>query len=292
MKHAPRIRRSLGVVAAGLFLFLYAPLAVVIAYSFNSARYGTVWQGFTLQWYRVLWENPLALAALKNTLLLAGISTVVATVLGTMLGLGMSRQPFPGRAFFSWLMHVPVVIPEIVMAVALLMFFALVNHWTRLLPMGLSTMILAHVTFEIPFVAIVVRARLAGMDPALEEAARDLGANGWQTFWHVTFPLALPGIMAGGLLAFTLSLDDFVVSFFTKGPGSDTLPILIYSSVKRGLTPEINALSTVMIVLSILATVGLTLLQRDRPVGRKPVRRRQTDSVPPQKGCAPDTLPA
>jgi spermidine/putrescine transport system permease protein len=160
------------------------------------------------------------------------------------------------------MLYLPVFIPDVVMAVSLLLFYSLARSWFGLFELGLTTMILAHVTFQIPFVAIVVRARLAGLDPALEEAAHDLGANEWQTFRHVTLPLILPGVLAGGMLAFTLSLDDFVVSFFTSGPGSTTLPILIYSSVKRGLTPDINALSTLIILASVTATVLIALLRR------------------------------
>lgn len=248
-----------------LYLFLYAPLAVVVVYSFNLARYGAGWKGFTWKWYEVLWNNPLALAAARNTLILAAASTLIATVLGTMLGIGLARYHFPGKRLAAWTLYIPVVIPDIVMAVALMFFYALLREWLGLFQLGLGTMILAHVTFQIPFVAIIVRSRLAGLDPALEEAARDLGATPWQTFWQVTFPLILPGVMAGGMLAFTLSLDDFVVSFFTTGPGATTLPILIYSSVKRGITPDINALSSLMILVSVIATVLVTLLQRARP---------------------------
>jgi spermidine/putrescine transport system permease protein len=146
----------------------------------------------------------------------------------------------------------------------MLLFFALVRSWLGIFELGMATMIVAHITFQIPFVAIVVRARLAGMDPAVEEAAHDLGANGWQAFRHVTLPLIMPGVLAGALLAFTLSIDDFVISFFTTGPGATTLPILIYSSVKRGITPDINALSTLMILVSVIGTVGVALLQRPR----------------------------
>jgi spermidine/putrescine transport system permease protein len=252
------------VAAALLYVFLYAPIVVVIVFSFNAARHGVGWQGFTTQWYRVLFDNKQALAAAENTLLLAVASTVVATALGTMLGYGLNRYDIPGRRFFTRLLYLPVFIPDIVMAVSLLLFYSLVRKWIGLFELGLQTMILAHVTFQIPFVAIVVRSRLAGLDPALEEAAHDLGANAWQAFWRVTFPLILPGILAGGMLAFTLSLDDFVVSFFTSGPGSTTLPILIYSSVKRGITPDINALSTLIVLASVLATVTVTLLQRSR----------------------------
>ena len=253
----------LGAVSGLLGVFLYAPLVVVVVFSCNAARYGTAWHGFTLRWYRALWQNPVALGAARNTLVLGLISTLLATVLGTMLGMGLHRAPFPGRKFFAWAMLVPVVVPDIVMAVALLLFFALGRGWFGLFELGLGTMIAAHVTFQIPFVALVVRARLAGLDPALHEAARDLGAGPAQAFWRVTFPLLGPGIMAGAMLAFTLSLDDFVVSFFTAGPGSGTLPILIYSSVKRGITPDINALSSLLVLASLLATVALVLLERN-----------------------------
>jgi spermidine/putrescine transport system permease protein len=253
----------LSTIATGLYVFLYAPIVVIIVYSFNAARFGTVWESFTTKWYGALLQDSAALSATKNTLLLAVISTGIATILGTLLGFGMTRFDFPGRKIFDRLLYVPVFVPDIVFAVSLLLFYSLVRNLIPALELGLTTMILAHVTFQISFVAIVVRARLAGLDPALEEAARDLGAGEWQTFLHVTLPLMLPGVLAGGMLAFTLSLDDFVVSFFTSGPGSTTLPILIYSSVKRGLTPEINALATLIIIISALATVSLTWLQKN-----------------------------
>ena len=251
-------------ISAPLYLFLYAPIAVVIVYSFNASRFGAGWHGFTTKWYHVLVSNPQALSAAKNTIILAVISTFLATILGTMLGVGLNRYWFPGKRMISWFLYIPVVIPDIVMAVAMMMFFSLVRDWIGLFDLGLGTMIIAHVTFQISFVAIVVKSRLIGLDPSLEEAARDLGATPWLTFWKVTFPLILPGILAGGMLAFTLSLDDFVVSFFTAGPGSTTLPILIYSSVKRGITPDINALSTLIILASIAGTVLATLLQRSK----------------------------
>jgi spermidine/putrescine transport system permease protein len=187
---------------------------------------------------------------------------VVSTVLGTLLGIGLARYRFPGKKLFSMLMYIPVVIPDIVMAVALLLMFALLRHWLGIFELGMTTMILAHVTFQIPFVAVVIRARLVGADPAIEEAAHDLGATGFQTFRYVTLPMIAPAVVAGAALAFTLSLDDFVVSFFTTGPGATTLPILIYSSVKRGITPDINALSTLIVLISIVATVATTLMQK------------------------------
>lgn len=264
-------RRSwtLNLAAAVLYAFLYAPIVVVMVYSFNSARFGGAWTGFTTEWYRALLSNSTALAAAKNTLLLGIFSTAISTVLGTLLAFGLSRYRFPGRGLFARLLLVPVFIPDVVLAVALLLTYSLVRTWTGFLELGLGTMILAHVTFQIPFVAIVVRSRLVGLDSSLEEAARDLGASEWQTFRHVTLPLILPGVLAGAMLAFTLSLDDFVVSFFTSGPGSTTLPILIYSSVKRGITPDINALSTFIILASIGGTVLVALLQHLRAPGSR-----------------------
>lgn len=249
-------------VSLAVFLFLYAPLAVVVLFSFNNAPHGAVWRGFTTRWYPTLLKNDQALDAAWNTLLLAFSSTVIATVLGTMLGFAQARYLTRGQAFVRWIMHLPVFIPDIVMAVSLLLFYALIRQATGWMQLGLGTMILAHVTFQIPFVAIVVKARLANIDPAFEEAARDLGAGTRQTFFHVTLPLIRPGVLAGALLAFTLSLDDFVISFFTAGPGSTTLPILIYSSVKRGISPDINALSSLLIVASFSGILLLTILQK------------------------------
>ncbi len=257
-----RIGWPLWLTSALLYLFLYAPLAVVLVYSFNSARYGGPWQGFTTRWYTGLLDSQEKLDAVRNTFVLAGASTAIATVLGTLLGFGLIRYRFPGKKLFSFLMYIPVVIPDIVMAVAMLMAYAWVRDKFGLLQLGMTTMILSHVTFQIPFVAIVVRSRLVGMDPAIEEAAHDLGATSWQTFRHVTLPLIFPAVVAGAMLAFTLSLDDFVVSFFTTGPGSTTLPILIYSSVKRGITPDINALSTLIVLVSVIGTLVVTLLER------------------------------
>jgi spermidine/putrescine transport system permease protein len=253
-------RLPLPIAAAIIYAFLYAPIAAVIFQSFNRARRGAEWQGFTTLWYRELFDNDLALHATVVTLMLAAASTALSTILGTLLALGLNRGRFFGRAFTELSLRTVIVVPDIVMAVSLLTFYAIVRNWLGIFNPGLFTMTLAHVTFQIPFVTLIVRARLAGMDASLIEAARDLGASGWQTFWHVTLPSIWPGILAGGLLAFTLSLDDFVVSFFTTGPGATTLPILIYSTVKRGLTPDINALSTLLVLASVAATVVIMLL--------------------------------
>jgi len=257
-------RAPLWLAALGVYVFLYLPIAVVVAYSFNAAKRGGPWRGFTTEWYATLLQSPDKLAAVGNTLVLAVASTTLSTVLGTLLGYGLSRYQFPGRKLFAGLIYFPVVLPDIVAAIALLIFYSLLRDLTGLFALGLTTMILAHVTFQIPFVAIIVRSRLADLDPALEEAAHDLGANPWQKFRHVTLPLMMPGVLAGAALAFTLSIDDFVISFFTAGPGSTTLPILIYSSVKRGITPDINALSTVIVLVSIAGTIAVTRLLRPR----------------------------
>ncbi|HMJ90636.1 MAG TPA: ABC transporter permease [Candidatus Acidoferrum sp.] len=252
---------SLGALSVVLFAFLYAPLAVVVVNSFNAAPRGGDWRGATLHWYEALSQNSVALDATRNTILLALGSTAIATVIGTSLALGLAGTRFRGKRTIETAILLPIVIPDIVMAIALLLLFHEARERLNVLQPGLLTMTLAHVTFQIPFVAMIVRARLAGFDRTLEEAAHDLGADRWQTFWRVKFPLICPGILAGALLAFTLSIDDFVVSFFTTGPGATTLPIYIYSSVKRGITPEINALSTLFIVVAIVATASLALLQ-------------------------------
>ena len=241
-----------------LYLFLYLPLAMVVTQSVNASRYGFEWGGLTTKWYASAWNDPQIAMALKNTLALAISSTVIATVLGTLLGYGLARHGFRGKQLVTRLVWLPVAVPDIVLAVSLLLLYSVVRQWTGLFQLGLGTMIVGHVTLQAPFVALVVRARLAGLDPALEEAAADLGATRWQRVRHVTLPLLRPGILAGALLAFALSLDDFIVSFFTSGPGSTTLPIYIYSAVKRGVTAEIHAVSTFLIAAALFGTIVVT----------------------------------
>ncbi len=257
-------------ISYGIYGFLYLPILLIMIYSFNQARYGLVWRGFTFDWYIQLFQNTITLQATINTLILAVISTLISTILGTLLGYGLHRYRFPGKRLFQGIMYLPVIIPDIVMAIALLLFYKFVRNYTGLFELGMGTMILAHVTFQISFVAIVVRSRLLALDITLEEAAHDLYASSWQTLRHVTFPLIAPGIIAGALLAFTLSIDDFVISFFTSGPTSTTLPILIYSSVRRGVTPEINALSTLIVLVTIITVIGINAL------GRSPISRNST----------------
>lgn len=260
----------LGGAAVVLYLFLYAPLGVVVVFSFNAARHGLLWEGFTWHWYRVLWEDTAARAAVGRSLGLALASTAVATGLGTALAWGLHRLTPRWRTRWRRWLVVPVFVPDIVLAAALLLFFALARQATGWGQLGWGTLVLAHVTFQIPYVTLVVSARLAGLDPAMEEAARDLGATPGQAFRRVTLPLILPGVLAAALLAFTLSLDDFVVSFFTSGPGTTTLPVLIYASVKRGLTPEIHALSTLLVLAAVAGTVGVVLLRRRGAVNSAP----------------------
>ena len=234
------------------YIFLYLPIVILVVFSFNASRYASgAWRGFSLQWYASLFSNEAIGVALKNTLVVAGVSTFISTVFGTMVALAMERYRFCGKLAFDALLYLPIIIPDIAMAVMLLLFFVL-SH-ARL---GLISIIISHVAFNISFVAVVVRARLAYFDVSLEEAAQDLYANEWQTFRRVTLPLIMPGILGGALLAFTLSIDDFVITFFTSGPGSTTLPLRIYSMVKLGITPEINALSSIMLLVS----MGLVLL--------------------------------
>ncbi len=240
------------------YVFLYAPIIILIIFSFNASKFVTGrWHGFTLIWYQKLFVDEAIGAALRNSLYISLVATFVSTIFGTMVSLAMERYNFWGKMPFDALLYLPIIIPDIAMAVMLLLFFVMVK-----IPLGKLTIIISHIAFDISFVAIVVRARLAQFDSALEEAAQDLYANNWKTFRYVTFPLLMPGILAGALLAFTLSLDDFVITFFTAGPGSSTLPLRIYSLVKLGVTPEINALSAVMLLASFLLVVLSVWLQK------------------------------
>lgn len=247
--------------ATFVYAFLYAPIAILIIYSFNASRYSSVWGGFSLDWYVELFRDEAIAQALLNSLIVAAFSTLIATIIGTMTAFALERYSFRSRAFLDSVMYLPIIIPEIVQGISLLLLFALIFNLIRSLfgfgpELGLPTIVIAHVVFNISYVTVVVRARLRGFDRTLEEAAMDLGADPRQTFRRVTLPLIMPGVLGGALLAFTLSFDNFVITFFTAGPGSTTLPLMIYSQVKRGVTPEINALST----LILLASVGLILL--------------------------------
>ena len=245
------MRRSplLWIASFGVYAFLYVPLAVVVVFSFNDSRLNAEWVGFTLDWYRKLAGNGEMLHAAANSLLIALVSSALATVLGTMAGIAMHR--FRSR-LLPFMTLTPVAMPEILLGVSLLIFFITVFGEESL---SLLTVIIAHTTFCIGFVAIIVRARLAGMDESIFEAARDLGATPWQTFRLVTLPLIMPGVIAGALMAFTLSIDDFVITFFTAGAGVPTLPLTIYTMIKIAVTPEVNAVSTLLMLLTLTMIV-------------------------------------
>ncbi|MBS1197933.1 MAG: ornithine carbamoyltransferase [Proteobacteria bacterium] len=235
--------------ALATYAFLYIPLAVVVLFSFNDSELNAAWVGFTTRWYGHLLANEALLQAAGNSLLIAFVSSTFATLLGTMAGLAMHRWRL---RLLPFLVLTPVAMPEILLGVSLLLFFRQVLDLT----LGMFSILVAHITFSIGFVAIIVRARLAGMDESIFEAARDLGASPWRTFTRITLPLILPGIVAGYLMAFTLSIDDFVITFFVAGVGMSTLPLQIYSMIKVAVTPEINAVSTLLMALT-LTMIGL-----------------------------------
>ena len=239
------------------FAFLYVPIAVLIAFSFNSARTGATWQCFSLQWYERVFSNTRILEAAANSLIVAALATVGSVVIGTLMAIAMERYQFRAKLAWDALLYLPVIIPEIVMGISLLIFFAAIN-----LSRGIVTLVISHIAFCMPFVYLTMRARLADFDRSLEEAAQDLGADEWTTFRRITLPLLMPGIISSALLAFTLSLDDFVISFFVTGVGSQTLPVYIWGQIRRGITPEINAISTLMLLLSIVLVIVAQLIQR------------------------------
>ncbi len=283
-------RRSPFVIISTIlvYFFLYAPIIVLVLYSFNSSKANVTFDGFIpsfgnvrvvggdiaqspcgpFHWFCELSKNREVTNAAKNTLTIAFIATIVSTIIGTMAALALQRYNFRLKTFSQISLYIPIVIPEIVMGIGILILFsqlfAYLNNLFGLsgdsrLSLGLSTVIVSHIAFMVPFVTLVVQARLQGFDKAYEEAAMDLGANEWITFRRITFPMILPGVLSGALLAFTLSLDDFVITFFTNGPGSTTLPIYVYGLLRRIITPQVNALSTVWITIVFIAVF---LLQR------------------------------
>ncbi len=254
-----------------VFAFLYIPILLLIVFSFNDSQLNLNWEGFTLDWYRALAEDSVLIEAFKNSLIIAAITTVLSVVLGTVGAWLLHRYCYPARKFINTLIFVPMAIPEIIMGVSLLILFSGVFRWLEgyqeaawapqwfadlNLDLGYATVIIAHTTFCFPFVLVAVQARLAGADPSLEEAAMDLGATPLRAFWHVMVPYMLPAIISGALMAFTLSMDEIIVTYFTAGPDSQTLPLKIFGRVKKGLDPSLNAISTIFI----LATAALVIL--------------------------------
>lgn len=254
---------------SGVFVFLYTPLLILMLFSFNDSKANIVWKGFTLKWYAKAFENEQLREALFNSLLIAGVTTMISLVLGALMAFMFWRFKFPLKGALESGMNLPIVVPEICFGVAVLLFFSSIKFQTDLpdpitlsqiiaqlpYPLNLLQIIIAHVAFAFPFVAIVVRARLEGFNHELEAAALDLGATPFQAFRDVIVPHMKPALIAGGLLAFTLSLDDFVITFFASGPGTITFPVKVYSMVRFSVTPEVNAASTIVIIITVLAVV-------------------------------------
>ena len=246
-----------------VYLFLYAPLLALMAFSFNTSRRNIVWKGFTFDWYWQALTDVDLLQAFANSLTIALIATLASVALGALAAVALWRFRFPGRGAFEGGLALPIVAPEICMGVAMLVFFTRVLPWPDDLPwpLDLGAITIAHIAFCFPLVAVVVRARLASFNRELEEAARDLGAGEWRVFFDILVPHMRPALLAGGLLAFTTSLDDFVITFFTAGPDTETFPVEVYSMVRFSVTPEVNAASTLLIVVTVALTVLAVRLQ-------------------------------
>ena len=249
--------RALKAGAAAVYGFLYAPIVILVVFSFNASKRNATWRGATLDWYRQMFSDSEVIGALLRSLEIAALSTLLATAIGTLAAVALSRYEFRGKSLYNLLIFLPIAMPEVVIGLALLTLFVSLQ-----VTLGLWTVILAHAAFTTSFVVIVVRARLHGYERELDEAAADLGATPWQTFLHVTLPIIAPGILAGALLAFTLSFDDFVITFFNSGAGSTTLPLKVYSMIKFGVSPMINAVSTTMLVVTLAAMLCADRLER------------------------------
>lgn len=242
-----------------VILFIYLPIFFVVLYSFNESKSTAIWGGFSLKWYEELFRSRDLMEALRNSLVLGVLSCAVSAVIGTIGAVGMARSHFKSKGVMEYLSSLPIMIPEIILGMIFMAFFSLLN-----LPFGMVTLVIAHTAFCIPYILMMVKARLAGMDKSLEEAARDLGATPVRTFFDVTLPLLMPAVMSGSLLAFAMSLDDVVISIFVNGPRLSTLPIKVYTQMKFGVTPEINALCTIMLGATLLALLLYNLLKKLR----------------------------
>lgn len=250
MRHGPSLFLKVMLVLG--FAFLYAPIVLLIIFSFNESKLVTVWAGFSTKWYVSLWSNQGLMDAAEMSVYVALTASTIAAVLGVLAGFALARVPqFLGRTLFSGMILAPLVMPEVITGLSLLLAFIAIS-----LDRGFVTIVIAHATFSMAYVAIVVQARLAGFDRSVEEAAQDLGAKPMTVFFRITLPMIMPGVVAGWLLSFTLSLDDLVIASFTAGPGSTTLPMKIFSSVRLGVTPEINAIATILIGLVAVGAVS------------------------------------
>lgn len=245
------------------FIFLFAPILVLVLYSFNSSKMNIIFEGFTLNWYKELFNNKDLLAAFFNTIIIAVTSTVISTIIGTISAIGLYKYNFPLKKVINGLIYIPIVIPEIVLGISLLSVYTIVS-----LKLGMFSLILSHIAFSIPFVITSVRSTLTLLPKEYEEAAYDLGANKFKVLTQITLPLIMPGVISGATLALTLSLDDVVISYFTAGPGSNTLPLKIYSMIKTGITPDVNALSTLMLISTIII-LTLSAVYQSRKIVRR-----------------------
>jgi spermidine/putrescine transport system permease protein len=243
-----------------VFAFLYIPILLLIIFSFNESKLGIRWTGFTTHWYGVLFQNEVLLRSFKNSMIVASVTMVLATVLGTIGAWLMFRYRFPARRLLGLLIFIPMVMPEVLMGTSLMALFVRMH-----LELGYTAMIIAHTTFCFPFVLVGVQARLEGIDPFLEEAAMDLGATPVQAFWKVIVPYLMPAIISGMLMSFTLSFDEYIVSFFLTNAGSQTLPLKVFGMAKKGLSPDLNALSTLFVLGTFLLVIATQLIQQKKP---------------------------
>lgn len=240
-----------------LFLLMYLPIGVVIVFSFNESKLPVRFTGFSLKWYQELFHDSAMLEALGNSLILGVLSCLTAAVIGTLGAVGLSRIHWKSKGILEYISILPLMIPEIILGMILMAFFYMLN-----LPFGMLTLLIGHTVFCVPYILTEVKARLAGMDPSLEEAARDLGASPFRAFWDIILPLIMPAVLSGSLLAFAMSMDDVIISIFVNGPRLSTLPIKVYTQIKTGVTPEINALCTLMLGITLLVLLVYTLLGR------------------------------
>ena len=251
-----------GIYLGIVFFLMYLPIAVVVIFSFNESKLPVAFTGFSLQWYEKLFQDRAMQEALVNSLILAVSSCLVSAVIGTLGAVGLSRIHWRSKGVLEYISILPLMIPEIILGMVLMAFFYMIG-----LPFGMLTLLIGHTVFCVPYILMEVKARLVGMDPALEEAARDLGATSARAFWDITLPLIMPAVLSGSLLAFAMSMDDVVISIFVNGPRLSTLPLKVYTQMKTGVTPEINALCTIMLAVTLLLLGIYTLIQRIRKNG-------------------------